>query len=97
MTLFEEDFEDIFSVMMGSQQPAAGISWVENGFRGETGIVTAYQNFWTAREHLCRRFGLDWEDADLELFMNGILELEREVAWRMFLYGIDYAQRGYKL
>lgn len=92
-----EDFDSIYSTMMGNQRICWAVPWVEDGFRNKSAISRAYKDFWTAREHLCERFGLDWEDADLELFMNAILELEREVAWRMFLYGIGYAQRGYKL
>ena len=97
MTLFEEDFDSIYSTMMGNIRICWAVPWVEDSFRSENGISRAYKDFWTAREHLCQRFGLDWEDADLELFMNGILKLEEEVARRMFLYGIEYAKRGYKL
>ena len=62
-----------------------------------TALDQAYKDFWTAREHLCERFGIDWEDDDLELFMNGILHLTRDLALRMFYYGMVYVRRGYKL
>ncbi len=55
-------------------------------------VELAYKDFWAAREHLCRRFGMDWEDEDLELIMNGILTLEQEIGKQMFFCGIRYAR-----
>ena len=83
--------------MSGQLLPDLRISWVENAFVEGTAYDQAYSDFWTAREHLCARFGLDWGDEDLELFMNGIMNLSEDIARRMFLCGVEYAKRGCKL
>ena len=97
MENWEKAFEKIYMTMSGNIQMSDGVPWVNNAFAEGTAYSQAYEDFWTAREHICTRFGLDWEDEDLERFMNAILNLERDVSIHMFRYGIEYAQRGFQL
>ena len=97
MEHMQKDFEEIYNTVAGTMSINGGVPWVEDAFAEGTVCSQAYKDFWTAREHLCDRFGLDWEDEDLELFMNGIMCLEKEIARRMFFYGIEYNKRNFNL
>lgn len=97
MMNYEQDFQKIYQSMTGQLKQEHRVPWVPNAWKEDTGFKRAYEDFWTAREHLCHRFGIDWEDPDLELFMNGSMDLEEDVCRRMFLYALEYAKRGYQL
>ena len=92
-----DDFESIYLTATGGLVPEARVPWVKEICGEGTPYAQAYRDFWDAREHLTERFPLEWEDEDLERIMNGIMHLEREVARQMFLNGIEYAKRGYRL
>ena len=93
---FEKNFETIYHIVSGDTEAEPPFRWVEDASQPGTGFDRAYQDFWTAREHLCQRFGIDFEDDDLELFMNGILTLSRDIAERMFRCGVEYAKGDWK-
>ena len=92
-----DDFEEIYATMIGDRRLQGGVPWVENASVEGTDFGSAYRDFWVVREHLCRRFGMVWEDEDLERLMNAVMCLSEDVARRMFRYGIEYAERGYKI
>ena len=92
-----EDFELIYQKVTGNRKTDTSIPWVEDAFVEGTGFTRAYDTFWEARENLCRRFSMDWEDEALEGFMDGVICLERDLAQRMFYYGMVYARRNYRL
>lgn len=96
MEKFCEDFERIYLKVTGNLCGENDLSWVENAFATDSDFAGGYKDLWRARENLCRRFGLAWEDADLELFMNGVLKLEQDLAWRMFRCGVAYAEKRWK-
>ena len=81
----EKDFEEIYNDI------------TEQLAREDSDYARAYADFWTARENLCRRFGMDWEDEDLERIMDGVLALEKDLGRRMFDAGMEFAKRGRKL
>ena len=91
MDRVEADFYTIFHIITGNVAAEYPFHWVENAFVPGTQFSEAYQDFWNAREHLCERFGIDFDDDDLELFMDGLMKLEEDLGRRMFLYGIQYA------
>lgn len=97
MDKFEQDFEAIYETVCGELIPGCRVPWVENAFVPGTVLSQAYRDFWEAREQLCQRCGIEWEDEALELFMNGIHRLRKDIAWRMFRYGVEYAERARKL
>ena len=97
MEKMREDFEMIYMKVTGDLGEDISLPWVEDAFVNGTGFKQAYDAIWKARDGLCRRFGLDWEDQDLEGLMAGITDLERDLAQRMFYYGMVYARRNYKI
>ena len=97
MDRIREDFELIYQKVIGNMKKDTSIPWVEDAFVKGTDFAQAYDIFWEVRENLCRRFSIDWEDEDLEGFMDAVITLERDLAQRMFYYGMVYARRNYKL
>ncbi|MGM9660836.1 MAG: hypothetical protein ACI3WQ_09585 [Faecousia sp.] len=91
------DYETIRDSVLGYLSEAYRVPWAENISREGTAYAQAYQDFWTAREHLCERFQLDWEDDDLELIMNAVLLVEKDVARGMFDATLTYAEKGRQL
>ena len=90
MDKLSQDFQTIYNIATGTQYPDPALPWVEDASGPDTEFSGAYREIWLARESLCGRFGLEWHDADLERIMFAILDLERDLAWRMFCYGIRY-------
>ena len=87
----EKDFRWLYQMMCGYVDAEYPYDWVDNAFVEGTVFSRAYEDFWTARENLCRRYGMDWEVVELERFMNGIMALTEDVARRMFYIGIRYS------
>jgi len=92
MDKIKQDFQIIFDVVTGNAKKEE-FKWAENAFVEGTNYNAAYAELWKARENLCRRFGIDWEDEDLERVMNAVLKLEKDLAWRMFCCGLSYAKK----
>lgn len=91
------EFQYIYFTAIGQLIPEARVPWVKDITGKGTVYSQCYKEFWEAREHLCERFDLEWEDADLELIMDGIMHVEEAVGRAMFENGIEYAKRGCKL
>ena len=96
-TQLEADFETLFNSIHGYLSKEARASWTKNMWEEASEYNKAYTDFWTARTHLCERFGIEWDDPDLELFMNGITEMDEDLCRRMFLATVEYAKRGFKI
>ena len=86
------DFQRIFNIAMGEDDPEPPFEWVTSCFAPGARYAQACEEICNARESLCFRFGMDEEDADLEHIMNALMKLEEDLARRMFGYGIKYAQ-----
>ncbi|MBQ2926949.1 MAG: hypothetical protein IJD98_00085 [Oscillospiraceae bacterium] len=93
----EKDFQILFDSIHGYSRPEHRAVWTTNLWQESTEYKQAYDNFWVARKHLCERFGIDWEDDDLELFMNGINDMAEDLCRWMFLATVEYAKRGFRI
>lgn len=98
MNHFEKDFESIFHTVTGNHRFTPGVPWVRNLCAEGTPYSQAYQTLWDSRVSIGERFAIPWEeDEDLERMMNAICDIETAIALEMFRYGMEYAQRGFKL
>ena len=87
------EFEPIYQTMMGQLRKKSEVPGIENAFETPSDIAQAYRDIRTARENLCARCGLAPDDSDLEKIMDSLLTLEKDIARRMFHYGIQYARQ----
>lgn len=51
-----------------------------------------YAEMMEAYRRLCRRLGEEDEDEDVEIIINSLRRIEREVAYQMFRYGAMFAK-----
>ena len=79
-----EDFEAIYETLIGQRIPQTAVPGVESIASEGTAYSEAYQTLMEARMNLTRRFGMDFEDEDLERIMNAIAVIEKEIAKGMF-------------
>ena len=91
-----QDFQTIYDISMGMQDPKPPFEWLTSNFAPGTKFSEAYDDFCKSRENLCFRFGMDEEDEDLERIMHGLIKLEDDLSRRMFYYGVKYAQMKMK-
>lgn len=93
-------FEDIYNTLIGNDTLEFTIPWVNSLCEDGTPYMLAYQDVLEARERLCIRLGSDpglpAEDTDIEIIINAMLDMQREVAWWMFHYGTQYRKHIYK-
>jgi len=91
----EEDFQKIYGSVNGSLIKEERALWVENASEGDTGFNRGTGMIWEARMNLAQRFDLEEDDPDLERLLDGALELEEDIARRMFCAALEYVKRGY--
>ncbi len=59
--------------------------------------ANAYNRMLDAYSHLNKRLGTaDWEDPDVEIIINELLYIGRQLALKMFDYGVYYATKPEK-
>ncbi len=81
------NWEDVYFILAGeSEEPSPLFEMVkEYGF--SQNYEEAQKSLTNARDSLCQRFHIPAEDRDLEQIMNGVLQIERDIARRAFLCG----------
>lgn len=78
------NFEDIYETLIGLREPEAAVPGVESIAVKGTRYSEAWQELMDARIRLAERFGIDFEDADLERIMDAVAVIEREAACAIF-------------
>ena len=81
------DFEAIYETLIGQRIPEAAVPGVECIAVPGSPYAAAWETIMEARLSLARRFGMDFEDQDLERIMDAVSVIEREAAKGMFRYG----------
>ena len=85
-----QNYRDVYDSLTGGLAEEYRIDGVEDISAEGTPYSGAYQAIWDARESLCRRYGMDFEDRDLERIMQAVLTIEEEIARYMFHYGMKF-------
>ena len=62
---------------------------IQNEFEERKTCSEAYKRVYEANRRLCERLGVD-EEPDVEMIIDGMLDITRIVAQRMFQYGAVY-------
>lgn len=89
--------ELVYQSLWGQLQEDYHISGVENAFAEGSKCSELYEEMLRAYERLCSRLGKTDEDADVEIIINSLLEIEEETSCLMYRYGAQFgADRGTK-
>ncbi len=84
--------EDIYNIICGYCTLQKNIPEqyriIKNEFEDGSACDTAYRHVMEACSRLCRRLGTtEWEDPDVEIIINELLDIGRHLAFKMFDYG----------
>lgn len=88
------DFERIRDSALGYLTSDVRVGWVVDLSREGTDYDRAYHKLLSLRERLCRRFGLEPEDEDMEAMVDIAFDLEQAVARGIFDAAVFYATSG---
>lgn len=92
-----DDFDLIYSSTTGSLVPGYEVPWIESIFVEGTKYNAAYDRLWAARERLCQRFNIDWDDDDWHELMTGFYGVQMALGKAIFENTVQYAKRGFQL
>ena len=81
------NFEDVYETLLGERLPEYAVPGVENIYETGSACDKAYTRIYQAYGHLCQRLGVADEDPDVEIIINSLLEIQNEVARKMFSLG----------
>ena len=79
------DFDAFYETLIGERIPAMCMPGVVCIAEEGSAYSRAYKTLMDARISLTRRFGMDFEDKDLERIMEAVSTIEKEVARGAFL------------
>ena len=83
--------QDIYNTLLGVQCEQFCISGVENLFEEDSDCDVAYYEMLEAYARLCERLGVTDEDRDVEIVINSLMTIQRNVSMKMFEYGMKFA------
>ena len=82
------EFEQIYDTLRGELLPEYAVPGVENLFAPGSICDREYAEMRHAYERLLERLGQEDEDADLEIMVNTMTEIQTHIAREMFLLGV---------
>ena len=78
------EFEVFYETLTGHREGQFALPGVASIAEEGSAYCRAYQTLMDARLSLTRRFGMDFEDKDLERIMEAVSVIEKEVARGVF-------------
>ena len=90
----KEKVEDIYNTLLGVQCEQFCVSGVENLFTEDSDCDHACNEMLEAYARLCERLGVTDEDRDVEIIIDSLTTIQRNVSMKMFEYGMKFAMTG---
>lgn len=84
--------ENVYLSLLGNLLPEYALNWVENIFVPGHPCHDEYSDMLKAYRRACARLGNTDEDPDLEIMVNSLLSHCQVLAFKMFEYGVIFAQ-----
>ena len=81
------DAENVYETLTGSACGEYKTPGIENAFLEDSLCDQLYQQVYSANRRLCARLGQMDEDADVELIINNLLQINRILCLQMYDYG----------
>lgn len=69
------------------------IAEVENAFEPGKPCEQMYADVYEAYKKICNKYGVEYDD-DVEMIINTLLNLSREVGCKMYAYGVRFGIQG---
>ena len=85
-----EKIETIYMTMSGQLKEEYCFPGVENAFARGAFCMDEYSRMLAAYQRLCKRLGTEDEDADVEVIIHSLMNIEKELCFRMYYYGAKF-------
>ena len=82
--------QEIYDSLWGGAMEPFRIPWVEDATAEGSYCMECYERMLGANERLVARLGQVNEDEDVEIIINSLLDIQRELCLKMFEYGRIY-------
>ena len=80
----------VYQTVIGELQPEYSLSGVENAFDEDGLCDQAYEQVREAYARLLDRLGKENEDHDIETIIHSMTVIQKEIAYRMYRYGVHF-------
>ncbi len=84
---FEEDFDAVYSTMIGTMRREYRVPGIENAFAEGGKCDREYTMMVAARERICQQLGLEDPNEDLEIMVGCLEAIQEELCRRMYALG----------
>lgn len=84
--------DKIYDTVTGTNTLGDPLAGIENLFASGKLCEERYSRMLDAYGRLCDRLGVADEDADVEIIINSLMTIEREIAYAMYEYGEKYGK-----
>lgn len=87
----QERFIDrVYQTVIGELLPDFQINGIEDSFAPGGLCDQAYQEMRSSFDRILERLGVENEDQDLEIILNCMRTIQKEVAYQMYRYGVHF-------
>ncbi len=77
-------FTDTYETMLGLREKEAEVKWVKNAFAEGSICAAEYEKMREAYERVCQRLGAGEEDADLDMIVESMENIQKELCRNMY-------------
>lgn len=85
--------QDVYDTLNGDMMPGCGVPGVENLFALDAKCELLYREVYDAERRLEERLGVPEYDADVELIISKLLDIQIEMCRHMYYYGAKFGMR----
>ena len=85
--------EDVYETLQRETAPGFVVSGVENLFKEGQKCALLYKEVYDAQRRLEERLGVEPYDEDVERIITALLEIQREISFKMYIYGAEFGFR----
>ena len=82
--------EEIYDTLCGAVAPGLEKPGVENAFAIGESCELLYRKVYDAERRLEQRLGVEQEDEDVQTIIDALLDIQRELCFRMYCYGAKF-------
>ena len=86
----ERFIDQVYQTVIGQLQPCFALKGVEDSFAPGGLCDNAYQEMRCAYDRILERLEKQDEDLDIEIILNCMTVIQKEIAYQMYRYGVHF-------
>ena len=91
--MVEQFIENVYETLQGETNPAFMVPGVENAFDEGKKCALLYKEVYHAQRRLETRLDVDPYDEDVEKIITALLDIQKELCFKMYRYGAQFGLR----